>query len=126
MCSPITFHLVEFAADTFSGDYSEYFGLNTDTESMVYLMLANHLLHSRYPSFMITVAEEVSGMPALCRPVDEGGYGFDYRLAMAIPDQWIKVLITFFCIKGKSLFFFFFKITKISGWCTVSGPCLAI
>ena len=30
-------------------------------------------------------------MPALCRPVEEGGTGFDYRLAMAIPDTWIKV-----------------------------------
>ncbi len=35
--------------------------------------------------------QEVSGMPGLCRPVDEGGQGFDYRLAMAIPDKWIKV-----------------------------------
>ena len=35
--------------------------------------------------------QEVSGMPGLCRPVDEGGQGFDYRLAMAIPDMWIKV-----------------------------------
>lgn len=31
-------------------------------------------------------------MPALCRPVNEGGQGFDYRLAMAIPDKWIKLL----------------------------------
>uniref|UniRef100_A0A0M3IXB0 Calpain catalytic domain-containing protein n=1 Tax=Ascaris lumbricoides TaxID=6252 RepID=A0A0M3IXB0_ASCLU len=31
-------------------------------------------------------------MPALCRPVEEGGQGFDYRLAMALPDMWIKVL----------------------------------
>lgn len=31
-------------------------------------------------------------MPALCRPVEEGGGGFDYRLGMAIPDQWIKLL----------------------------------
>lgn len=30
-------------------------------------------------------------MPALCRPVAEGGGGFDYRLAMAIPDKWIQV-----------------------------------
>jgi len=30
-------------------------------------------------------------MPALCRPVNEGGQGFDYRLAMAIPDMWVKV-----------------------------------
>jgi hypothetical protein len=37
--------------------------------------------------------QEVSGMPALCRPVDEGGQGYDYRLAMAIPDMWIKVTI---------------------------------
>ena len=31
-------------------------------------------------------------MPATCRPVAESGLGFDYRLAMAIPDKWIKVL----------------------------------
>lgn len=36
--------------------------------------------------------QDVSGMPALCRPVDEGGQGFDYRLGMAIPDIWIKLL----------------------------------
>ncbi len=41
---------------------------------------------------MLTIAEDVSGMPALCRPVWEGGVGFDYRLAMAIPDKWIKLL----------------------------------
>ncbi|KAF6040298.1 GBE1 [Bugula neritina] len=75
----------------FSGDYKEYFGSNTDTESVVYFMLANHLLHSTYP-FVITIAEDVSGMPTLCRPVCEGGLGFDYRLAMAIPDMWIKLL----------------------------------
>ncbi|XP_067940624.1 1,4-alpha-glucan-branching enzyme-like [Watersipora subatra] len=75
----------------FSGHYDEYFGLNTDTESLTYLMLANDMLHSIYP-FMITVAEDVSGMPTLCRPIVEGGIGFDYRLAMAIPDMWIKLL----------------------------------
>ena len=31
-------------------------------------------------------------MPALCRPTSEGGGGFDYRLAMAVPDMWIKLL----------------------------------
>lgn len=40
----------------FSGDYNEYFGLNTDTEALCYLMLANHMLHSIYPE-VITVAE---------------------------------------------------------------------
>ena len=62
----------------FSGDYNEYFGLNTDTEALVYLMLANHLLNT-LSSEMITVAEDVSGMPALCRPISEGGAGFNYR-----------------------------------------------
>jgi len=75
----------------FSGDYNEYFGLNTDTEALVYLMLANHLVHSTLKSG-ITIAEDVSGMPALCRPIAEGGGGFDYRLAMAVPDMWIKLL----------------------------------
>ena len=55
----------------FTGDYNEYFGLNTDTEALVYLMLANHLLHA-VSAEMITIAEDVSGMPALCRPTVEG------------------------------------------------------
>lgn len=75
----------------FSGHYDEYFGLNVDTEAIVYLMLANYMLHQYYPT-MITIAEDVSGMPGSCRPVEEGGIGFDYRLAMAIPDKWIKLL----------------------------------
>uniref|UniRef100_A0A665UYN9 1,4-alpha-glucan branching enzyme n=1 Tax=Echeneis naucrates TaxID=173247 RepID=A0A665UYN9_ECHNA len=76
---------------SFSGDYSEYFGLQVDEDSLVYLMLANHILHTLYPD-CITIAEDVSGMPALCRAVQEGGLGFDYRLAMAIPDKWIQIL----------------------------------
>lgn len=49
------------------------------------------MIHDLYPN-AITIAEDVSGMPTLCRPVDEGGVGFDYRLSMAIPDMWIKIL----------------------------------
>ncbi|XP_071531401.1 1,4-alpha-glucan-branching enzyme isoform X3 [Panulirus ornatus] len=75
----------------FSGEYHEYFGLNVDVEALVYLMVANHMLHELHPE-VITIAEDVSGMPALCRPVEEGGSGFDYRLGMAIPDHWIKLL----------------------------------
>lgn len=48
------------------------------------------MLHDLYPQ-CTTIAEDVSGMPALGRSVAEGGLGFDYRLAMAIPDMWIKV-----------------------------------
>ncbi|KDR15603.1 1,4-alpha-glucan-branching enzyme [Zootermopsis nevadensis] len=75
----------------FGGHYDEYFGLNVDTEALVYLMVANHMLHELYPD-VITIAEDVSGMPGMCRPVSEGGLGFDYRLGMAIPDNWIKLL----------------------------------
>ena len=39
----------------------------------------------------VTLPQDVSGMPALCRAVEEGGLGFDYRLAMAVPDKWIQV-----------------------------------
>lgn len=76
---------------SFSGTYDEYFGLATDTESFNYLQLANYVSQTLYPE-SITIAEEVSGMPTLCRPIAEGGGGFDYRLAMAIPDVWIKLL----------------------------------
>lgn len=75
----------------FSGGYHEYFGPNVDEDGVVYLMLANELLHKLYPS-CITIAEDVSGMPALCLALSLGGIGFDYRLAMAIPDMYIKWL----------------------------------
>uniref|UniRef100_A0AC35UGP8 1,4-alpha-glucan branching enzyme n=1 Tax=Rhabditophanes sp. KR3021 TaxID=114890 RepID=A0AC35UGP8_9BILA len=77
--------------DSFTGGYQMYFGPRVDDEALTYLSLANHFLHTLYPNNMITIAEEVSGMPALCRPIAEGGQGFDYRLAMAIPDMWIKL-----------------------------------
>jgi len=75
----------------YTGGYHEYFGPDADIDSHIYLMLANDLIHSILPS-AVTVGEDVSGMPTLCRPVSEGGFGFDYRLAMAIPDMFIKLL----------------------------------
>ncbi|KAL0216545.1 hypothetical protein P9112_008729 [Eukaryota sp. TZLM1-RC] len=75
----------------FSGDYADYFGVHVDEDAITYLKLVNHLLHSLYPD-VITIAEDVSGMPGLCRSVEDGGVGFDYRLAMAIPDMWIALL----------------------------------
>jgi len=75
----------------FSGNYKEYFGTHIDMDGIVYLMLANDLIHRINPH-AITIAEDVSGMPALCRTLDEGGIGFDYRLSMFIPDMWIKML----------------------------------
>lgn len=77
----------------FSGDYKEYFGLQTDMEGIVYLMLANTLIRTINPD-AITVAEDVSGMPTLCRKLVDGGIGFDYRLSMFMPDMWIKLMKT--------------------------------
>ena len=68
----------------FSGGYHEYFGDSVDEEAVAYLMLANDVLHGGIPLTAgkpaLAIAEDVSGMPALCRPVPEGGVGFDYRL----------------------------------------------
>lgn len=41
---------------------------------------------------MFCIAEDVSGMPTLGRPVSEGGVGFDYRLSMGLPDTWVRLL----------------------------------
>jgi ADP-glucose type glycogen/starch synthase len=77
---------------SFAGGYSDYFGGDLDVEACVYMMLANELIHDLLPNTAITVAEDVSGMPTLGRPVHEGGFGFDYRLSMALPDMWIKMM----------------------------------
>jgi len=71
--------------------YDDYFSANVDRDALVYLQLANQLAHAVKPD-CVTVAEDVSGMVGLARPVDEGGLGFDYRLAMGVPDYWIKLL----------------------------------
>jgi 1,4-alpha-glucan branching enzyme len=71
--------------------YDDYFGPNVDRDAVAYLQLANLVAHTVHPD-AITIAEDVSGMPGMSRPVVEGGVGFDYRLAMGIPDYWIKIL----------------------------------
>ncbi|MGA2501545.1 MAG: alpha amylase C-terminal domain-containing protein [Tepidisphaeraceae bacterium] len=71
--------------------YDDYFGDNVDRDAVCYLQLANDVVHGVKPD-AISIAEDVSGMAGMARPVEEGGIGFDYRLAMGIPDYWIKVL----------------------------------
>lgn len=73
------------------GSYGDYYNLNEDLDAICYLTLANTLIHEACPT-AITIAEEVSGMPGLAAPVAVGGYGFDYRMAMNIPDYWIKII----------------------------------
>ncbi len=71
--------------------YDAYFGEEVNRDALLYLTLANKLIKSVKPS-ALSIAEDVSGMPALVAPIGDGGVGFDYRLAMAIPDFWIKYL----------------------------------
>ena len=73
------------------GGYEDYYNGNQDTNAITYLTLANLLIHRINPS-AITIAEEMSGMPGLAIPFKDGGIGFDYRMAMGIPDYWIKTL----------------------------------
>ncbi|MDD2560317.1 MAG: alpha amylase C-terminal domain-containing protein, partial [Bacteroidales bacterium] len=73
------------------GSYDDYYSLNQDGDAIAYLTLANKLIHEIKPK-AITIAEEVSGMPGLATPFKEGGIGFDYRMAMGIPDFWIKLI----------------------------------
>jgi 1,4-alpha-glucan branching enzyme len=74
----------------FSG-YDDYFGANIDEDAVVYLKLANLVLHEYRPD-AVSIAEDVSGMVGMARRVDVGGLGFDYRLAMGVPDYWIKLV----------------------------------
>ena len=71
--------------------YADYFDADVELDAIAYLMLANEVVHAVNPD-AISVAEDMSGMPGLARPIEEGGLGFDYRLAMGIPDYWIRLL----------------------------------
>lgn len=72
-------------------NYNDYFNGHQDDNAICYLTLANRLIHQVKPN-AITIAEEVSGMPGLAAKFEDGGYGFDYRMAMNIPDYWIKTI----------------------------------
>jgi 1,4-alpha-glucan branching enzyme len=71
--------------------YEQYFGPEADDDAILYLQLATTLAHELKKNSLL-IAEDMSGLPGLCRPIAEGGIGFDYRLAMGIPDYWIKML----------------------------------
>ncbi len=72
-------------------DLGCYFNTQVNIDAVVYLQLAASLVQQVTPG-AFAIAEDMSGMPGLCRPVDEGGFGFTHRLAMGLPDYWIKLL----------------------------------
>jgi 1,4-alpha-glucan branching enzyme len=71
--------------------YDDYYNMNQDGDAICYLTLANKLIHEVNPD-AITIAEEMSGLPELAAKFEDGGIGFDYRMAMGIPDFWIKYI----------------------------------
>lgn len=108
LLSNLTYWLEEFQFDGFRFDgvtsmlyhhhgnisfdhYDRYFTDGVEWDAITYLQLANKLIHEINP-YALSIAEDMSGMPGLCRPLSEGGVGFDFRLAMGIPDHWIKLL----------------------------------
>ena len=72
-------------------DSRDKYFIDVNGDALAYLTLANNLVHDFRPG-AVTIAEDVSGMPGMCAPVPDGGVGFDYRLGMAVPDFWIKLL----------------------------------
>lgn len=71
--------------------YDDYFDDTVDEDALTYLTLANELIHD-VRGTGVTIAEDISGMPGLAASGEEGGVGFDYRLAMGVPDFWIRIL----------------------------------
>lgn len=89
--SMLYFHHGYISSD--SWNQHTYFTDGVEWDAQVYLQLANRLVHALKPG-AITIAEDVSGMPGISRPLKEGGLGFDYRLAMGLPDYWVHLLET--------------------------------
>jgi 1,4-alpha-glucan branching enzyme len=87
----VTSMLYHSHGDKSFGGYDDYFGADADEDAILYLGLAATLVREMKPG-AILIAEDMSGMPGLCRPISEGGLGFTHRLAMGIPDYWIKLL----------------------------------
>ena len=71
--------------------YDKYFDGSQDEDAINYLKMANKLIHE-IQGDALSVAEDMSGYPGLAAPVKAGGMGFDCRLAMGVPDYWIKTI----------------------------------
>ncbi len=71
--------------------YDDYFDDSVDEDALTYLALANRLIHDVRKD-AVTIAEDISGMPGLAAGFSEGGFDFDYRFAMGVPDYWIRLI----------------------------------
>jgi 1,4-alpha-glucan branching enzyme len=72
-------------------DYGQYFDATVDEDAWIYCNLANRVIHEVRPD-AISIAEDVSGMPGIAAPVSDNGAGFDYRMAMGVPECWFRLV----------------------------------
>ena len=70
----------------------KYFTMNTDTDAVTYLQLASEVVHQVNPE-ALCIAEDMSGMPGMTEPIEDGGIGFDFRLGMGNPDLWTRLVV---------------------------------
>ena len=70
---------------------AQYFSMNTNVDAVTYLMMATEVAREVNKD-VVLIAEDMSGMPGMCRSIKDGGIGFDYRLSMGLPDFFIKTI----------------------------------
>ncbi|RLM54623.1 1,4-alpha-glucan-branching enzyme 3, chloroplastic/amyloplastic [Panicum miliaceum] len=66
----------------------EYCNQYVDKDALIYLILANEMLHDLHPD-IITIAEDATFYPGLCEPTTQGGLGFDYCVNLSVPEMWL-------------------------------------
>ncbi|XP_058788144.1 1,4-alpha-glucan-branching enzyme 3, chloroplastic/amyloplastic [Vicia villosa] len=78
---------------SFTGDLEEYSNQYVDKDALLYLIMANEILHVLHPN-IITIAEDATYYPGLCEPTSQGGLGFDYYVNLSAPEMWSTFLET--------------------------------
>ncbi|KAI4306123.1 hypothetical protein L6164_029430 [Bauhinia variegata] len=76
---------------SFTGDLDEYCNQYVDRDALLYLILANEILHFLYPN-IITIAEDATFYPGLCERTSQGGLGFDYYVNLSVSELWSSYL----------------------------------
>ncbi|XP_068665109.1 1,4-alpha-glucan-branching enzyme 3, chloroplastic/amyloplastic [Aristolochia californica] len=72
---------------SFTGDLEEYCNQYVDKDAVIYLILANEMLHELHPN-IVTIAEDATLYPGLCEPTAQGGLGFDYYVNLSVSEMW--------------------------------------
>ncbi|KAI3466267.1 hypothetical protein Pfo_022930 [Paulownia fortunei] len=76
---------------TFTGDMEEYCNQYVDKDALLYLILANEILHVLHPN-VVMIAEDVTLYPGLCEPTSQGGLGFDFFVNLSASELWLSFL----------------------------------